>query len=180
MDVDLVGIIEKNPGIKFNEIMRNTGMKNGVLSHHLRKLEESGSVKITRTTGNTRYYPLGVGDEEMLVIKHLRQKTFYAVMMLLYENSDLSFRNIVQMTKFSSSGVSNTLSKLVSEGIVHVKFDKRNKLYHIDKSLIKKIVDICGHNTFTSNPKLILVYVLLTLSGFRFFSNSLFDFFNIY
>jgi predicted transcriptional regulator len=36
----------KNPGIKFREIMREMGLKNGVLSYHIRKLEENGSVKI--------------------------------------------------------------------------------------------------------------------------------------
>ena len=30
-------IIEQNPGIQFREIMRSSGLKNGVLSHYLGK-----------------------------------------------------------------------------------------------------------------------------------------------
>ena len=38
-------IIEKNPGIQFREIMRSSGLKNGVLSHYLGKLEKNGLIK---------------------------------------------------------------------------------------------------------------------------------------
>ena len=38
-------VIKKNPGINFREIMRNTNLKNGILSHYLNKLEKNGSVK---------------------------------------------------------------------------------------------------------------------------------------
>jgi predicted transcriptional regulator len=37
---NLQEIIENNPGIQFREIMRSSGLKNGVLSHYLRKLEK--------------------------------------------------------------------------------------------------------------------------------------------
>jgi len=55
---EIIKLIEENPGIKFREIMRETQMKNGVLSYHVKRLEESGSVKIERKSGQTRFYPL--------------------------------------------------------------------------------------------------------------------------
>jgi len=64
-DSQLVDIIDKNPGIKFREIMRETGMKNGVLSYHTRKLEKIGVVKVERSPRQTRFYPLGVTNEEI-------------------------------------------------------------------------------------------------------------------
>ena len=33
-------LIDDNPGIQFREIMRSSGLKNGVLSHYLKKLED--------------------------------------------------------------------------------------------------------------------------------------------
>jgi predicted transcriptional regulator len=39
-DSQIQEIIEKNPGIQFREIMRSSGLKNGVLSHYLDKLEK--------------------------------------------------------------------------------------------------------------------------------------------
>jgi len=164
---DIVDIIETNPGIKFSEIMRETGLKNGVLSYQLRKLEESGSVKTERTPGTTRYYPLGMNDEESVVVKYLRQNTFRSIIILLCENPLLSFRNIVELSKFSSSSVSNTLSKLVSEGIVNMEFEKRKKLYRIDnKNIIKKMINGCNdtlHDVISKHDSTIKSILLIVL-----------------
>ena len=44
----LMEIIQNNPGIQFREIMRMSGLKNGVLSHYLKKFEKNGVVKVMR------------------------------------------------------------------------------------------------------------------------------------
>ena len=41
-------VIEKNPGIRFNEIMRITNMKNGTLSHYVKKLEDENFIELER------------------------------------------------------------------------------------------------------------------------------------
>jgi DNA-binding HxlR family transcriptional regulator len=51
-NLQLQEIIEKNPGIQFREIMRSSGLKNGVLSHYLGKLEKNGIIKVTRPYEN--------------------------------------------------------------------------------------------------------------------------------
>ena len=50
-------IIEKNPGIRFNEIMRISNIRNGTLSHYVKKLEEEKSIELERTPRVTRLYP---------------------------------------------------------------------------------------------------------------------------
>ena len=47
-DLQIQQIIEQNPGIQFREIMRTSGLKNGVLSHYLGKLEKNGIIKVIR------------------------------------------------------------------------------------------------------------------------------------
>ena len=42
--------IEKNPGIRFREIMDELELKNGALSHHLQKLEGQSVLRVERTT----------------------------------------------------------------------------------------------------------------------------------
>ena len=42
-------IIEKNPGIRFNEIMRISNIRNGTLSHYVKKLQEEKSIEFERT-----------------------------------------------------------------------------------------------------------------------------------
>ena len=49
-------IIEKNPGIRFNEIMRISNIRNGTLSHYVKKLEEENSIELERTPRVTRLY----------------------------------------------------------------------------------------------------------------------------
>lgn len=60
----ILELINKNPGIHFSEIMRETGFKNGVLSHHLSKIEESGQVLVQRSPRVARVYPCGIKVQE--------------------------------------------------------------------------------------------------------------------
>ena len=41
----VIDLIEKMPGVSYNEIVRETGLSNGVISHYLIKLMESGEVE---------------------------------------------------------------------------------------------------------------------------------------
>ena len=57
-DLQIQEIIEKNPGIQFREIMRSSGLKNGVLSHYLDKLERNGIIKAYRGPRQVRFLSL--------------------------------------------------------------------------------------------------------------------------
>ena len=64
-------VIKKNPGINFREIMRNTNLKNGILSHYLNKLEKNGSVKIKTDHNKKRFYDLNISENEFKIISAL-------------------------------------------------------------------------------------------------------------
>ena len=72
-NLQLKEIIEKNPGIQFREIMRSSGLKNGVLSHYLGKLEKNGIIKVMRGPRQTRFYPPKITEEQSIAIKALRK-----------------------------------------------------------------------------------------------------------
>ena len=63
----VLDVIEKNPGIRFNEIMRITDIRNGTLSHYVKKLEEEGNIQLERTPRVTRAYPVGIGAHEATI-----------------------------------------------------------------------------------------------------------------
>jgi len=44
----IYGYIENHPGCHYNEILKNLGIKNGTLSHHLYILEKTGMIKSRR------------------------------------------------------------------------------------------------------------------------------------
>ena len=66
-------IIEQNPGIQFREIMRSSGLKNGVLSHYLGKLEKHGIIKVIRGPRQARFFPPHISEDESTVIKGVKK-----------------------------------------------------------------------------------------------------------
>ena len=139
---ELIGIISKNPGIKFREIMRATGMKNGVLSHHLTKLEKNGTVQVHRSTRQTRFYPLHITENESKIIKALRRETPRDIISNLILHENLEFNQIVKLVNKAPSTVSLYLSQLVEDGIVSIQFLERKKTYKIhDKTLVDKLIE---------------------------------------
>ena len=139
--LNLVRTIERNPGIKFREIMRDTGMKNGVLSYHLSKLEKAGSIQVQRSSRQTRFYPLHITDEESKVIKALRRQTPQNIISTLILHGDLEFCEIVKHVCKAESTVSLYLSQLVSDDIVQIQFSDKRKYHLRDRLLVDKLIE---------------------------------------
>lgn len=137
----IVQVIEKNPGIQFSEIMRETGMKNGVLSHYTRKLEECGIVQVERTPRVTRFYPLGINKEEIVLIKNLRQETPKNILVVL-EQGSLTFNEIADRVKRSHATVSMNLTQLIQDEIIESKFANTKRIFQIiNKDLVQSVIN---------------------------------------
>jgi len=113
----LLDTIQNNPGIQFREIMRHSGLKNGVLSHYLRKLEKNGLVKVERNPRQTIFYPVNITDEQAKIAKSLRRDTPRKIIYSLMLKDGLEFGEIANKVSKSSSTVSLYLSQLVDENI---------------------------------------------------------------
>ena len=139
----IIEIIEKNPGIKFREIMRTTGFKNGVLSHYLGKLEKVGTIQVMRGARQTRFYPLNISDTESKIIKSLRRNTTRKILhCLMLNKKGLEFTTIVSEVKKAPSTVSLYLSKLVDDDVVQTILDDRKKKYLIkDRETVDKLIE---------------------------------------
>ncbi len=141
-DLQLQQIIEQNPGIQFREIMRSSGLKNGVLSHYLGKLEKSGIVKVIRGPRQVRFYPPKITEDESIVIKALRKQTPRDLLLALIENDGLEFSQLVKAVKKSPSTVSLYLSQIVEDELVEIKIVELKKRYHIKaRDLIDKLIE---------------------------------------
>jgi len=141
-DSQLQQIIEENPGIQFREIMRSSGLKNGVLSHYLGKLEKSGIIKVIRGPRQARFYPPKITEDESIVIKALRKQTPRDLLLALIENDGLEFSQLVKAVKKFPSTVSLYLSQIVEDGLVEIKFVELKKRYHIKaRDLIDKLIE---------------------------------------
>lgn len=138
----LLEIIEKNPGIKFRELMRATGMKNGVISHYVSNLEKTGSVQVKREPRQTRFFPLHISEEESRIIKALRRSTPREIIEALLVNEELNFGGIVHFVGKSPGTVSLYVAQLVSDQIIELHLNQRKKIYRIkDRKTIDKIIE---------------------------------------
>ncbi len=141
-DSQLQQIIEQNPGIQFREIMRSSGLKNGVLSHYLGKLEKNDIIKVVRGPRQSRFYPPQITEEESIVIKALRKQTPRDLLLALIKNDGLEFSQLVKEVKKSPSTVSLYLSQIVDDGLVETRLVELKKRYHIKaRDLIDKLIE---------------------------------------
>jgi DNA-binding transcriptional ArsR family regulator len=122
--------------------MRSSGLKNGVLSHYLGKLEKSGIVKVIRGPRQARFYPPKITEDESIVIKALRKQTPRDLLLALIENDGLEFSQLVRAVKKSPSTVSLYLSQIVEDELVEIKIVELKKRYHIKaRDLIDKLIE---------------------------------------
>ena len=141
-DSQLLQIIEENPGIQFREIMRSSGLKNGVLSHYLTKLEKNGVIKAVRGPRQSRFYSPQITEEESIVIKALRRQTPRDLLLALIQDDGLEFSELVGKVKKSPSTVSLYLSQIIDDGLVEIKLVNLKKRYHIKaRDLVDKLIE---------------------------------------
>ncbi|MEM3063791.1 MAG: winged helix-turn-helix domain-containing protein [Candidatus Nitrosotenuis sp.] len=117
----IIQIVNENPGIRYSELMRETGFKNGVLSHYLSRIERDGKIMIERTPRVARLYPCGMSDEETTIIKNLHSSTSRQILLGLLER-DMTFKEIVEQAKKSQGTVSLVLKNLGADEVVARKF----------------------------------------------------------
>lgn len=135
-NIQLQKIIDQNPGIQFREIMRSSGLKNGVLSHYLSKLEKHGIIKVVRGPRQTRFYPPRITEDESKIIKALRRQTQRDLLLALVKQGGLEFNELVNEVGKSPSTVSLYLSQLVQDELVEIKLENTRKRYYIKSRMV--------------------------------------------
>jgi predicted transcriptional regulator len=137
----IIQLVNEKPGIRFSEIMRETGLKNGVLSHHISKIEQAGKVTIERTPRVARLYPCGMPQEEARLIKHLKNPTSRKILTSLL-NRYLTFKEIVAITKKSQGTVSLCLKNLSEEQIIQRKLENGLLIFQLtNKALLDSLIE---------------------------------------
>src|ERR671918_1904684 len=121
--------IEQTPGIRYRELLRLTGLVNGVLSYHLSALERANVIKVNRESRITRYYPVGVSDKESAILKFVRHKPIRQILIFILEHEMCTFNEIVNHTGKAPSTVSSHLKRLKEAGIISVRYGEHYQLY---------------------------------------------------
>ena len=131
-------IIRKNPGIRFNQIMHMSDIRNGTLSYYVKKLEDEKSIELHRTPRVTRLYPIGISEEEAKICKCLHMPTKRKIILFLmkkYRNHEVATSiEIRHFLKKSPSVVSVNLSELFREKIINKEYDIPSNKYSLKNS----------------------------------------------
>ena len=134
--------IENAPGIRYRELLRLTGLSNGVLSHHLSGLEEAGLIQVHRKqTKTTRYYPVNISERETAVLSFIRHEPLRQIVLLLLEHDTCTLNDFVGFTNKAPSTISGHLKCLKESGLIAAKRKDLHILYRlVDRELITDIL----------------------------------------
>jgi DNA-binding transcriptional ArsR family regulator len=123
--------IEQTPGIRYRELLRLTGLVNGVLSYHLSALERANVIKVNRESRITRYYPVNVSDKESAILKFVRHEPIRQILLFILEHDMCMFNEIVDHTGKAPSTVSSHLKRLRGAGIILIRHGEYHQLYRV-------------------------------------------------
>ena len=155
----IVKYVNEIPGIRYRELLRMTGLSNGVLSYHLRLLDNSGKIRVNRVNNRiTRYFSFDVSTHESHIIGLLRQETTRKIILYILEHGACGFHEIMIHTKKVPSTISWHMTRLKDAKIVKVRRQNEFNYYEIgmDKLILQ---DLLSKYTSSFTEKIVDNYV---------------------
>src|SRR5919197_5731380 len=131
----LIRYINGQPGIRYRELLRLSGLSNGVLSYHITNLEKSRHIIADRNTNNkiTRYYPNNIPIEETGIIRHIRNNAARQIILFILDHDSCTFNEIIEYTKKAPSTISWHLKRLRDSGIISVFYNHTSRCQQLYK-----------------------------------------------
>jgi predicted transcriptional regulator len=136
----LLKLIEQEPGIRYRELLRHTGLVNGVLSYHLSALEKSGVIRSDRHSRMTRYYHVNVSEKESSIVGYVRHDPIRQILSFMLQNDMCTFNEIVEHTAKAPSTVSSHLKKLREANLISIRYGEYQLYSLVDKELVAEVL----------------------------------------
>ena len=117
---EIYGYIKANPGVHYNQIIRELDVKNGTLSYHLHMLEKTGMVKSRKEGLRYRvFYPTGVKfpEEERYRLTELQMN----IIKMIKENEGISQKEIARSLNVKHQTVSYNVKVLQQAGFIRLR-----------------------------------------------------------
>jgi predicted transcriptional regulator len=123
--------IEKNPGMHFREIQRQTGTAVGQLEYHLYTLEKDGRIKGEKDGKFVRYFPLSEGSFQNMILFLVRNLTKREIIFKLLKE-DIPEEKLFPGSERKRKVTLMILQELESLAIVTKKEDNGQAIYCIN------------------------------------------------
>lgn len=151
---NLINIIEKNPGIRYRELLRSTNLSNGVLTYHLTELAGSNIINVERRRGVTRYYSVQISSEESRVISHIRNVISRKILLLIIERGSCTLSKIAVLTNKAPSTISWYLQRLLDANIIKKKSTSSDGVYYKSRfyEVVNKILVLDMLSKYVESP----------------------------
>jgi predicted transcriptional regulator len=111
-------IISRDPGVRYKQLQRITGLPNGSLSYILRKLESSKLIIVNRASKSTAYYPKGIRAAELHLIENIQNNVDRKIAQYLLDRGRSNFYDIVNHSERSPSTVWWHLNRLKNRKLI--------------------------------------------------------------
>jgi predicted transcriptional regulator len=131
VEIKLLRQIEQYPGIRYRELLKLSGLANGVLSYRLNALKNVNVIIIERHPGQTRLYPANISAIESKILAHLRNKPERELIILLLKRDVCTFNELIFETGKAASTISSHLKRLREAGIISVTYGHYYNLYSL-------------------------------------------------
>lgn len=105
--------VRATPGIRFSELRRQTGLANGALYHHLRKLEEGGLIASGRIGAHRAFAPAGQPIPHRVRVTEAERRVLEAL-----PERGASVNELAGLLGVSRQGASQHLSRLEEKGFL--------------------------------------------------------------
>ena len=125
----IYGYLQENPGAHYNQIKRDLGLPNGVLSHHLHMLEKLELVKSQRVGIQYlifRPYGIRVPEEKVIPLTKLQK----SIMEIVKENEGITQKEIADRLGKKQQTISYNLRELERRGKISTEKRGRERRYY--------------------------------------------------
>ncbi|MEK6963471.1 MAG: transcriptional regulator [Nanoarchaeota archaeon] len=137
----IYSLIEQFPGIHFRALYRLYNRGTGNLEYHLRYLEKKNLIKVEKSRGNKRLFPLGLNDYERNLLGVLQQGAYRRIVLKLLTDKGVNHKELVkELGKFPST-ITTYLNVLEKQNVIVSRKKGREKTYELkDKDEVVKIL----------------------------------------
>lgn len=120
--------VRDNPGVHFNELVRELNIATGQAQYHLRRLGRNDEVVAERIRGRTHYFDPEYDAWERRVLSLYRRETARELITHLLEDGPASASALADRLDLARSTVSWHVDTLEDAGIVERSYDDRGRV----------------------------------------------------
>jgi len=120
--------VRDNPGVHFNELVRELNIATGQAQYHLRRLGRNDEVVAERISGRTHYFDPEYDAWERRVLSLYRRETARELITHLLEDGPTSASTLADRLDLARSTVSWHVDTLEDAGIVERSYDDRGRV----------------------------------------------------